>query len=155
MKERKLVWISLYIIFLPILTLLLIKAVLMLPGFYHVQLAVHPFRFLYNYTVFGGTWRTGVVRIALYIILGIGVSYSYNPARIGAITLTVATAVLGVIELVRIYLQTSHVIFDYVAKTFGLEDVFLPLLIHLIFILANIFVVVYLTRPKVKALFAK
>jgi hypothetical protein len=154
-KESKLLGISLYIIFLPIITLLLIKAVLLLPGFQRVELAVHPFRFLYNYTVFGGSWRTGWVRVALYIILGMGVSYSYNPARIGAITLTLATAVLGAIELVRIYLQTSHVIFDYVAKAFGLEDVFLPLLIHLIFILANLFAAFYLTRPRVKALFTK
>lgn len=155
MKEKKLVGISLYIIFIPIITLLLIKAVFLLPNFHRVHLPIHPFRFLYNYTVFGGTWRTGWIRLALYIILGIGVSYSYNTARIGAITLTMATAILGVIELVRLFFQTSPIILDYVIKTFGLDDALLPVLIHLIFILANVFAAVYLTRPKVKALFTK
>ena len=153
MKEKSVVGISLYIMFLPITVFLVIKLILLLPNFCYVHSPAHPFRFLYDYSVFGSSWRTSWFRLSLYIALGMGVSYFSNAARLGAIVLTGATALWGIIELIASVSSISLAIYSYVIKVYGFDDVLLLGCIQTLFIVANLFVVFYLTRPKMKALF--
>jgi len=153
MQEKRVLGISLYIIFMPIVVLLLIRAIMQLPNYHRLVLSVHPFRFLYDYTVFGGTWRTGLIRIVLYVLLGVGVSYCNNVARLGAIAVTAAVAIYGIIELIAVVTTITPVTYYYVLDTFGMDDAILPAMVHLLFIAANAIVVFYLTRPKIRSLF--
>ncbi len=152
MKEKRLVGISLYIMFLPIITFLLVKVMLSL-NLSFVQSPAHPFRFLYNYTVFGGSGQTSWLRVSLYIALGMWVSYLSNAARLGAIALTGFTAIWGIVKLFTVYSSVGAIAYQYVLKTYGRDDTLLPAFVQMLFLLANAFVVFYLTRPKVKALF--
>ena len=144
--------ISFYIIFLPIITLLLIKAILLL-NFSFVQSPAHPFRFLYSYTVFGVSRQTGLIQVSLYILTGMGVSYLNNVARLGAITLAGFAAIYGIIEFISILSTFNSIIYNYVIKTYGLDDALLPAAVLMVFIVANSFIVFYLTRSKVKEQF--
>ena len=153
MKEKRLVGISLYIMFLPIIVFLIIKLIFLLHNFHCVSSPAYPFRFLYDYSVFGGSWRTTWERVSLYILLGMWVSFFSNAARLGAIVLTGATTLWGIMELIAIVSSISPATYSYVIKVYGLDDVILLAFIQTLFIIANLFVVFYLTRPKVKAIF--
>ncbi len=152
MENKRLLGISLYISFLPIITLLLIKAML-LSNFSFVHSPTHPFRFLYDYTVFGGSWQNDWIQVSLYILTGMGVSYLNKTARLVAITLSGVTAIYGVIELILVIFSVNPLIYTYVKETYGLDDALMPAAVHIIFILANAFVVFYLARPKVREQF--
>ena len=153
MKEKRLVGISLYIMFMPTIVFLIIKLILLLPNFSAVNSPAHPFRFLSDYAVFGGSWRTSWFRVNLYTILGIWLSYSSNAARLGAIVLTAATALWGIVEFIAIISSLGPLIYSYVIKVYGFDDVILLMVIETLFIVTNIFAIFYLIRPKVKALF--
>jgi hypothetical protein len=153
MKEKRLVGISLYIMFLPTIVFLSIKLILLLPNFYLVHSLAHPFRFLNDYAVFGGSWRTSWFRVDLYTILGMWISYSSNAARLGAIVLTATTALWGIMELITILFSLGPLIYSYVTKVYGFEDIILLGFIETLFVVANIIAVFYLTRPKLKAFF--
>jgi len=153
MKEKRLIGISLYVMFLPTIVFLIIKLILLLPNFYLVHSAAHPFRFLDDYAVFGGSWRTSWLRVNLYTILGMWLSYLSNAARLGTIVLTAATALWGIMELATMLFSLGPLVYGYVTKVYGFEDAILLGVIETLFIVANIVVVIYLTRPKIRALF--
>ena len=153
MKEKRLVGISLYIMFMPTIVFFVIKLILLLPNFSVVKSPAYPFRFLSDYAVFGGTWRTGWLRVNLYTILGMWLSYSSNAARLGTIVLTGTNALWGIINLIAVLYSLSPLIYSYVIKVYGFDDVILLMVIETLFIVTNIFAVFCLTRPKVKAFF--
>ena len=144
--------ISLYIILLPLILFFIVRAII-LSNISFSDSPAHPFRFLYSYVNFGQSWRTDPALLILEALLGIGVFYRKNAARLGAIALTGFKAILGAISLITISLNVSSSLYNYILKTYGRDDTFLPLLIFTVFILGNAFVVFYLTRPKVREQF--
>ena len=153
-KKRPLgiILISLYIIFIPIALLLIINLIF-LSNYTFSHAVMHPLKFLEVEASFSQSWGTSPILLILGLLLGIGVFYRNNAARLGAITFMGFKAIFELISVITIYANMGFVAFKYIAKRWGYDDTFLPLAMFAIFFLAYSFVVFYLTRPKVKEQF--
>ena len=146
--------ISLYIIFIPLILLLVAKIILSLNYTFN-HAVMHPLKFLEVTASLDQSWPANPIVLTLGLLLAIGLLCFNNAARLGAITLMGFKALFSIVSLVTIYANISPSLFSYIVKQYGYDDVLLPLVIFTIFFLGNGFAVFYLTRPKVKEQFFK
>ena len=153
-KKRPLgiILISLYIIFIPIVLLLALKLIFVL-NYTFSHSVMHPLKFLEVEASFSQSWGTNPILLILGLLLGIGVFYRNNAARLGAITFMGLKAIFELVSVITIYVNMGFVAFQYIAKKWGYDDAFLPLIMFAVFFLAYSSAVCYLTRPKVKEQF--
>jgi hypothetical protein len=144
--------ISLYIIFIPLILLLVAKILLSL-NYTFSHAVMHPLKFLEVTASLDQSWPANPILLILGLLLAIGLLRFNNAARLGAITLMGFKALFSIVSLVTIYVNINPSLFSYIVKQYGYDDILLPLLIFTIFFLGNGFAVFYLTRPKVKEQF--